>query len=160
MPKWSQIPWGTVITGAVAVYGAALSTFNFIRTGPKLRFTVRTGMVLAASEDERTFIQIEVSNHGDRATTLRTIDLRYFENPRSWARLLDHATKAAVLNDPNPRQPFPHELKPGSVWGGLTVQEPELVKWGTEGALYFNLYHSHRSKPVRKRVRFPASAKT
>jgi hypothetical protein len=29
MPKLSEVPWGTVIAGLVAVYGAALSTVNF-----------------------------------------------------------------------------------------------------------------------------------
>jgi hypothetical protein len=159
MPKWSEVPWGTVITGAVALYGAALSTFNFLRAGPKLRFTVRPGMVVVPSDDKKTFVQTEVTNYGDRPTTLRTIDLRYFEKPWSWARLRNRATKAAVLNNPNPAQPLPYELKPGAVWSGLTAQEPQLVNWGTEGALYFDLYHSHRSKPVRKRVRFQFASK-
>jgi hypothetical protein len=30
MPKWSEVPWGTVIAGTIAFYGAALSTFNFL----------------------------------------------------------------------------------------------------------------------------------
>jgi hypothetical protein len=30
MPKWSEVPWGTVITGVIAVYGAALGTFNLL----------------------------------------------------------------------------------------------------------------------------------
>jgi hypothetical protein len=30
MPKWSEVPWGTIITGVVAVYGAVLSTANLI----------------------------------------------------------------------------------------------------------------------------------
>jgi hypothetical protein len=30
MPNWSEVPWGTVITGVVAVYGAVLSTTNLI----------------------------------------------------------------------------------------------------------------------------------
>jgi hypothetical protein len=99
MPKWSEVPWGTIVTGAVAVYGAALSTFNFLRAGPKIRFNVRTGMVVVPSDDKKTFVQTEVINYGDRATTLRTIDLRYFEKPWSWARLRNRATEAAVLNN-------------------------------------------------------------
>jgi len=159
MPKWSEVPWGTIVTGAVAVYGAALSTFNFLRAGPKIRFNVRTGMVVVPSDDKKTFVQTEVINYGDRATTLRTIDLRYFEKPWSWARLRNRATEAAVLNNPNPAQPLPWELKPGAVWSGLTAQEPELVEWGTKGALYCDLYHSHRARPVRKRVRFEPARK-
>jgi len=53
---------------------------------------------------------------------------------------------------------FAVELKPGGVWSGLTAQEPELVEWGTKGALYCDLYHSHHTKPVRKRVRFARPA--
>jgi hypothetical protein len=29
MPKWSEVPWGTIITGLVALYGAGLSTRVF-----------------------------------------------------------------------------------------------------------------------------------
>ena len=29
MPKWSEVPWGTVVTGLMAVYGAVLSTVTF-----------------------------------------------------------------------------------------------------------------------------------
>ncbi len=154
MPIWSEVPWGTAITLVIAVYGAALSTLNFLRAGPKLRLNVRPGMVLVPSDDKRTFIQTEVTNFGDRPTTLTNIGIRYFEKPWSWEHLRNRATKAAVLNDPNPAQRFPFELKPGGVWRGLTPQEPQLVDWGLKGALYFDLYHSHRTKPMRKRVRF------
>lgn len=157
MPKWSEVPWGTVLTGItaiVALYGAFLSTLNFRRAGPKLRFEVRTGMILVPSNDKRSFVQTEVTNYGDRPTTLTNIALYYFDKRWSWAHLRNRSTKAAVLNDPNPSQPFPCELKPGGVWRGQTEQTPELVGWGTKGALYFDLYHSHRAQPIRKRVRF------
>ncbi len=113
MPIWSEVPWGTAITLVIAVYGAALSTLNFLRAGPKLRLNVRPGMVLVPSDDKRTFIQTEVTNFGDRPTTLTNIGIRYFEKPWSWEHLRNRATKAAVLNDPNPAQRFPFELKPG-----------------------------------------------
>ena len=29
MPKWSEVPWGTVVIGLMAVYGAVLSTVTF-----------------------------------------------------------------------------------------------------------------------------------
>jgi hypothetical protein len=116
MPKWTEIPWGTVITGLVPVYGAVLSTLNYHRAGPKLRFTVRTGMVLVPSDDKRTFIATQVTNYGDRPTTLTNIVFYYFETPWSWGRLRNRPTKAGVLNLPNPQQPFPWELKPGAMW--------------------------------------------
>jgi hypothetical protein len=152
MPIWSEVqPWATAV---IALYGAALSTFNFFRAGPKLRFEVRSDMVLIPSNDEATYISTEVTNHGDRPTTLTNIVIRYFEHPWSWARLRNRATKCAVLNNPNPNQPFPFELKPGTIWRGLTLQEPKLVDWGNKGVLYFELSHSHSTKPTRVRVRF------
>jgi hypothetical protein len=30
MPKWSEVPWVTVITGVIAIYGAVLSTVNSV----------------------------------------------------------------------------------------------------------------------------------
>jgi hypothetical protein len=30
MPKWSEMPWGTIITGIVALYGAVLSTTTLL----------------------------------------------------------------------------------------------------------------------------------
>src|SRR6266851_6629496 len=125
MPKWTEVPWATVITAIVAVYGAVLGTLNFRRAGPNLRFQVRTGMIMVPSDDKGRFVQTEVTNYGDRPTTLTNIALHYFDRPWSLARLRNRPTKAAVLNDPNPAQPFPCELKPGGVWRGLTPQVAE-----------------------------------
>src|SRR4051794_31345513 len=117
MPKWSEVPWGTVVTGLVAIYGAALSTLIYRRAGPKLRFEIRPNMILVPStDDKRTFIASTVTNYGDRPTTITTIAIYYFEKPWSWARLRNHPTRAAVLNLPNDQQPLPWELKPGAVW--------------------------------------------
>jgi len=85
-------------------------------------------MVLVPSDDKRTFVLTEVTNYGDRPTTLTNIGISYFEKPWSWARLRNRTTMVAVLLDPNPAQPFPFELKPGGVWRGCTA-EP-LVDWG------------------------------
>jgi hypothetical protein len=30
MPKWSDVPWGTVITGVIAIYGAVLGTITLV----------------------------------------------------------------------------------------------------------------------------------
>jgi hypothetical protein len=39
MPKWSEVPWGTVITGLVALYGAGLSTRVFFAQPTRDRIT-------------------------------------------------------------------------------------------------------------------------
>lgn len=160
MPKWSEIPWGQVFTGITSATAIVVSILSYRRAGPKLRFTVRTGVIktgwiLAPGPPPRQrYVLTEVTS--DRAVTLTTIDLCHFEKPWSWARLRNNHLKAqkAVLNNPNPEQPLPFELQPGGIWRGLTEETPELAEWGRKGVLYFDLYHSLRPKPVRKRVRF------
>ena len=39
MPNWSEVPWGTVITGLVALYGAGLSTRVFFAQRTRDRIT-------------------------------------------------------------------------------------------------------------------------
>jgi hypothetical protein len=141
LASWSAAQWtaGTaVIAFLVALYGAGLSTLNFLRAGPKLRFN--------AWVDRGIMLQIDATNYGGRSTTLTKIVIRYFENPRSWARLRNRATRTSLFIDPN--QPFPHELQPGGLWSGRLHMDR-----GTTGALYLDLYHSHSTKPVRTRVR-------
>ena len=143
-----------VITILIALYWVVVGALYCLRPRPKLRFTVRSGMVKIRSNDKGTFIQTEVTNYGDRPTTLEAIGFRYFERPWSWARLRNCVTEAARLNDLNAAQPFPYELEPGSVWRGLTPQDPEIDNWIKKGALYFDLWHSHSAKPLQKRLRY------
>jgi len=156
-------------TGIVAWWGAILSTivflwdiYKFRTAGPKLRFSVRTGMqsINMPPYNGKKLIQTEVTNYGERPTTLTNIGLYYFEKPLSWARLRNRPTKAAILANPNPAQPFPCELRPGAVWRGLTEQVPEIEKWATKGIVYFDLHHSHSDKPIRRRVVLRAGRST
>ena len=108
LASWSAAQWTAVIALLVGLYGAVLSTLNFLRAGPKLR--------LNAHVDRGTVLQIDVDNYGGQSTTLTKIMIRYFENPRSWARLRNRATGTSLFIDPN--LPLPHELQPGGVWSG------------------------------------------
>ncbi|MGA8027638.1 MAG: hypothetical protein WB992_10860 [Bryobacteraceae bacterium] len=149
------------ITKLVAWWGAVLSTIVFLwdiykyrKAGPRLRFRVRGGMTLVPSTDKRTFVSSEVTNYGDRPTTITNLCVAYFKKPLSFARLRKRATINAVVKNPLGGPALPFKLEPGNVWQGLAEQTPELEKWGREGLLYFELYHSHHTKPVRQRVRF------
>jgi hypothetical protein len=39
MPKWSELPWETILTGLVAIYGAVLSTVNLVSQRARDRVT-------------------------------------------------------------------------------------------------------------------------
>ena len=106
-----------VITILIALYWVVVGALYCLRPRPKLRFTVRSGMIKIGSNDKRTFIQTEVTNYGDRPTTLEAIGFRYFERPWSWARLRNRVTQAAWLKDLNAAQPFPYNSNPAASGG-------------------------------------------
>jgi hypothetical protein len=146
-------------TAVVAWWGAILSTVVFLwdiykyrHAGPKLRIGINAGMLMVPSADKRTFVVTEVMNIGDRPTTLTNLGLAYFEKRWSWKRLRNRATKLAVVVTPSAAQPFPWKLEPGGIWRGMTEQTPEIEGWAKNGVLYFDLYHSHRGKPERRRL--------
>jgi hypothetical protein len=147
---------GTWFSGIGTIAAVVVALYLATRAGPKLRFSVMAERVL--SNDVKTkFIQTEVTNCGDRPTTLTNIGLAYFEKRWSLARLRNRPSRAAVLINPhiqdsNVSQPLPCELKPGGVWRGLTTQDPQLEQWARSGFLYLDLYHSHNVKPIRRRV--------
>jgi hypothetical protein len=58
MPKWSDVPWGTVITGVVAVYGAVLSTVTLVGQRRRDR--------LAEGEAQRRFRQDQLATEEAR----------------------------------------------------------------------------------------------
>lgn len=145
-------------TSIVAWWGAILSTIVFMwdiykhRTaGPRLRFTAQTGMetLNMPMYKGKTVILANVTNYGDRPTTITNLGYLYFDRPFLRKRIPD---KAAVVPNPSITQPLPFELKPGAVWMGIAIQDPQIEKWATTGILDMMLYHSHSQKPLRQRV--------
>jgi hypothetical protein len=114
LSSWSAAQWtaGTaVIALLLALYGAILSTLNFLRAWPKLRLNARV--------DGGTILRIDVANNGGRPTTLMKIVIHHFENPRSWAR--NRATRTPLIVD----RTLPFELQPGGVWERQHAYGPE-----------------------------------
>jgi len=77
-------------TSIVAWWGAILSTIVFLwdmykhnTAGPKLRFTVQTGMETLNMPrfEGRTVILTNVTNYGDRPTTITNLGYLYYLNP-------------------------------------------------------------------------------
>jgi hypothetical protein len=146
-------------TSIVAWWGAILSTIVFLwdiykyrAAGPKLRFTVQTGMegVNMPMCEGQTLILATVTNFGDRPSTITNVGYLYFKGRRFLRK--KHPDKAAVVPSPSIAQPIPFELKPGAVWSGIVIQAPQIEEWATTGILDMLVYHSHTSKPLRQRV--------
>jgi len=110
--------------------------------------------------DGQTLIAVNVTNCGDRPTTITNLGYLYFEKRRFHRSKIPD--KAAIVPVPSTVQRLPFELKPGALWTGLAVQDSEIEGWATGGTLYMVLYHSHSEKPLRRRVEIrqePASKK-
>jgi hypothetical protein len=146
-------------TAIVAWWGAILSTVVFVwdiykhkTAGPKLRFSVQTGMesINMPQYEGKKLILANVTNYGDRPTTITNLGYLYFEKRRFLRKRIPD--KAAIVPNPSIAQPLPFELKPGTVWMGICIQDSQVEKWATTGILDILLYHSHNSKPIRRRV--------
>jgi hypothetical protein len=148
----------------VAWWGAILSTIVFLwdiykwRTaGPKLRLRVQTGMEIrnAPEHEGKTLLVIEVVNYGERPTTITNAILVSYSSALS--RLRKRHDEVFVIPIPSREQPLPFELKPGSIWRGMGVQEQGLEDAARDGYLYCLVAHSHRGAPLKRRVRFAAA---
>ena len=146
-------------TSIVAWWGAILSTIVFLwdiykhRTaGPRLRFTAQTGMetLNIPMYEGKTVILANVTNFGSRPTTITNLGYLYFAKRRHFRKRIPD--KAFVIPNPSTAQPLPFELKPGVVWMGIAIQDPQIEEWATTGILDMMLYHSHDQKPLRRRV--------
>lgn len=142
----------------MAWWGAILSTivfawdiYKYRVAGPRLRFKVQPGMELlnVPGFEGKTVVFLEVTNIGDRPTTITNFGLQYFEK-KHWFRR-NKPNKAAVITNPGITSRIPYELRPGTRWDGAVVQDGEIEKWA-KGHLDVLLYHSHKDKPLRRRL--------
>lgn len=149
----------------IAIYGAVVATLVLVwdvakwtRQGPRIRWSVTPNMRVIGdptrSENE-LFVSIVATNIGDRATTISNLGGEWY---RTWrARLRRRSYQGFVVNSPSVAHPLPHLLQPGAVWQGLVSQEGIADRPG-RGALFMNLYVSHRERPISRRLRLPPQA--
>lgn len=149
-------------TTFLAWWGASLSTVVFAwdiykwwTTGPKVHYTVQSGMKSfnIPEYEGKTLLLANVTNTGDRPTTI--INLGFLHYANLWAELRNRPDKAFVIPHPSTAQPLPFELKSGNVWSGTCEQDAEVENMAKNGQLYCVLYHSHQSKPIKRRVLIP-----
>jgi hypothetical protein len=156
------------VTQVVAWWGAILATIVFIwdvikwkLAGPKLRLRVNCNMKTMNMPlyEGRTLIVADVVNCGDRSTTITHLGFRYYRNlwdrvvGALFRRILKQDRTEIVILDPNPSLSLPHELQPGKMWDGLADQEELLEGIGTNRYILCDIYHTHRKRPLTRRVR-------
>ena len=146
-------------TAIVAWWGAIISTIVLIwdiikwrLTGPKLRLTVTSGMIAINMPEYKgkKMILAEVVNYGNRPTTITNLGLFFFRG--WWSRLKRKPDQSFIVATPSRTHPIPYELKQGTTWKGILMQDEDVEKMVREGFLICALYHSHRKRPLRRRI--------
>jgi hypothetical protein len=146
-------------TEILAWWGAVLSTLVFLwdiykwRTqGPKMRMSVQSGMesINMPNLDGKKLFIINVTNYGDRSTTITNTGLLHYTS--IWAYIRNRPNKMFVMPQPSTAQPIPFELKQGNVWTGIGIQDEKLEEVAKHGYLFCVVYHSHCERPLKRRV--------
>ena len=140
--------WGAILSSLVLFW----DIYKWWSSGPKIRFIVQTGMesIDMPRFDGKTLILANVTNYGEQPTTITNLGLLYYRS--IWSLIRKRPDQAFIIPNPNTDFPLPFQLKQGSVWAGITVQDDQITEMATKGKLYCVLYHSHSEKPTQKKV--------
>jgi len=135
---WSMIDWKWVVTTALALYAAGISTFreytNWRLWHPRIKVKLELGILaIYGPGDTAEQIQVWVENHG------RT-DILF--NQGQLALTVKGSGQTLLSLDPVLSVAFPHTLKPGGSFHMMT-DKVEMIRSVTEA------YPGHESVQVR-----------
>ena len=115
--------WWGAASGTLAV---AWEVFRWHRSGPRLEVAASPNMQYitpGVSIDETLYINVVVTNVGDKPTTLTHFCGHTYRN---WFdRIRGKREKAFVVNT-GPESPIPHKLEVGERWSAMTKQDKAI----------------------------------
>ncbi len=142
--------WGASIATMVLIW----DVFKWIRTGPIINVfaspDMQTHGSISDGTHDKTFVTVEVTNTGDRKTTLTHLVGFHYANRFQWLR--NKKNKTFIVANPAFSAVLPHVLEPGERWLGGIEQNEELDDISRNGYLYCGVYHSGGKKAVLQRV--------
>ncbi|MBI9086698.1 MAG: hypothetical protein JEZ11_24085 [Desulfobacterales bacterium] len=142
--------WGALIATMVLVW----DVYKWKRIGPIINVSASPDMQtyggISDGEDDKEFVAVEVTNTGDRKTTLT--HLVGFQYANRFQRLLKKRNEAFIVTNPAFSTTLPYVLDPGERWVGGIEQNKNLEDLSRNGFLYCGVYHSSGKKPVLQRV--------
>jgi hypothetical protein len=158
----------SALTRLVAWWGAILSTIIFLwdiykwkTSGPRLKVDISANMQYfeqgTGRVDDKDYIVLNISNTGQRLTTITNVGMQYFESRIK--RMLRKPTASFIVPTPNQHYPTPHKLEAGTTWMATIIQTADLVTMAEKGFLDCLIYYSQSNKPFRKRVLIAAEKK-
>ena len=152
----------TGITKIVAWWGAVVATvvllwdiYKWNKSGPNLQLSASPNMQVLGDEglEGPSYIFLEVSNVGDRKTTLTHFVGKWYKS--FWQRIRRKKAEANFMV-PNPEysKPLPFILEAGESWTGYVRQTEELEGWMKTGRLFLGVAYTNKVKPKYLRIRY------
>jgi len=140
--------WGAILSTIVLVW----DIYKWLTSGPIVKFTAQPNMkTFGMPEREgKTYVSIRATNTGDRPTTILTVAFQSYKSVLH--RLFGKPNKCFVVANPGVPHPIPFELKPGTIWDGLVLQDGNVEELAKSSHLTIELFCSHRSRSMKKHV--------
>ncbi len=143
--------WGAVVASLVFIW----DIYKWKTSGARLHVSASANMQyydsLRGLDDNKTYVFVEVSNFGDRSTTITHLFGVYYTSYWGWFFRKKPETQF-IVPTPAFAQQLPFLLSSGSRWTGALLQNEELEKMMTSGRFYCGVYHSGSKKPTKVRV--------
>ena len=136
--------WGAVVSTIVLAW----DIYKWKTAGAKLKITASTNMESynIPEYEGKKLITANVSNLGDRPTTITIIALVFYKS--KFHKLLKKSNKVFILPIPSTAQPLPFVIQPGEIWTGVGEQSADVKEMALEGLLEWQVFHSQSKKPA------------
>jgi len=137
----------------VALYAAILSTlialWEFVKWLKKndVLVTCVPNMIFTPSSDNKTYVNITVTNKGNTQTTITHCVMFYWKN--NWDKFFKKNKKSFIVKE----MTLPTVIQPGEQWMGQAIQNEELEKMAQNGLLYIGIIHSMGRKEILNRIK-------
>lgn len=145
--------WGAIIATLVLAW----DIYKWKTRGPNLHIRLTPNMKVIGDpvREGQTWVTINVSNVGDRPTTIKSFGFEFY--PSLYSKIRGKSETAFFITNPSDAKPLPLVLSPGEEWIGMAPQDKEdldLKTMARDGYLVGYLSVSHSRKPLKKRLIF------
>jgi hypothetical protein len=136
--------WGAIVSTLVLGW----DIYKWKTTGAKLTITASANMESynIPEYEGKTLVTANVSNVGDRPTTITTVALVLYKS--KFHKFFNKSSKVFVLPLPSSAQPLPFVINPGEIWTGIGEQDEDIQAMSAEGVLVWQIFHSQSRKPA------------
>ena len=140
--------WGAIIATYVFIW----DIYKWFHSGSKLFVITRPLLVRTENYDDEHYINVEITNVGTSATTLKHLCVVQYNNRFSF--LLNKPLNTHFIPPPNSLQTLPRLLEPGVMWSYRINRSILLQNQLNHGLWYCIVFDSSHKKGTYSRIKF------